>query len=227
MKKTLPLALGAVLTLSLTSCDYENSYHEGQQSSYSGKSKQTSYYARSTGRPMAKAPAQLGLVRIEKTYKNKLYITKGAQYEQETDSQTLSQLKGVRSVLMLNSLMGGQTFDSMSALRKEARRYGVNVIGAYTFDTNTVHKDYASILSIATLGLSPTQGIKTTSMATFSIIDAHSGYLYGASSTLANEKSIATGWGYHNAEKEDIAQTEEKAYQAMLKKIPGAWNRAL
>jgi len=226
MKSLLPLSLATGITLSLVSCEYENTYQQGYRSTYSTQKQSNAIIFQSTGAPVAKLPAQLGIVRVEKNHRNELYIPKGVIHESESDAQVLSQLSGIRSVLMLNSVMANQTFADMASLRQEARRYGVNVIGLYSIETNVKRKDCAWPLTIATLGILPNQEMKINSMATFSIIDAKSGYFYGSSSTIEKNKTLATSINYYAAKKEHINETEYSAYQAMLQKIPSAWSHA-
>ena len=222
------IALGAIAAISLTSCEYENTYHEVKSSQYSDKVKRQSnaIAVASTGRPLAKLPVRLGVARVYKNKDQSLYLPNGAKFESESDIATLHQLHGVSGALMLNSVLGGQTFSNVTELRKVARNYGIEVLGLYHLDTNTHHKDYSTIVSVATLGTAPTQGIRTVTTGTFSIIDAHSGYLYGVTNAIAKNKSIATGWGYSNAEKEDRLEMEEEVYQSILEKLPSSWNNA-
>ena len=227
-----PCVLSLVGALTLVSCySYETpmsydapaeGYHRGAENSSSSASRSTPSASR-TMRPSAKAPARVAVARVEVSG-NRFRLFDGRDYERPEHAAMVNQLPGVAGMVSLNNVSLRSNADSYEILEEEARKLGADLLAVYRFDTTQRSENQATLISVATLGVAPTQEYRVVSNVSLIVRDARTGYVYGVSEAQASRTGLATGWGDQNAMRTATRRTRQEALDKLMRQVPGFWS---
>ena len=109
----------------------------------------------------------------------------------------------------------------------EARKVGADMVAIYRFEASDRSNDAFLPLSVATLGLAPTNSYTVTATATLMMRDARTGYLYGVMEESATNKGLTAGMDLHNAQERSKRNAKKKALDQLTAKLPVFWNGVL
>ncbi|HSH96554.1 MAG TPA: hypothetical protein VK968_20565, partial [Roseimicrobium sp.] len=166
---------------------------EHQQSIYTDGSISSQF----TRKPLAQFPAYVAAVRIQgQGYTSRTFHGDGfngkftvlTNREVETDAQfeRLSKLPMMGGVAPVNKMLVTGPCNTEEDLRQLGARVHADMVLVYTFDTQFYVKDYATPVTIVSLGLSPNKAAKVTTTASALLIDTRSGYIYGLAEATAD-----------------------------------------
>ena len=187
-------------------------------------------------RPLVKFPAYVAITQIQGNslgrgkwkYPDKnnpfaLSITKHLQGDERMNR--LRALPGVAESVVLNKLIAPPFFKSSEDLRTAAKRLRADLLLIYTFDTEVTQNDAMPILTLATLGLSPSKMIEAESTASAVLIDVKTGFIYGTAQGIAKEETISNGWYLKSSMESVEDEVEHEAFSSLLSKIENVWGR--
>ncbi|MCW1883753.1 hypothetical protein OKA04_03370 [Luteolibacter flavescens] len=180
----------------------------------------------SNARPTVRFPARVAVARIESSYSGFRMIPE-TDVEQSDHAAAASALPGVAGLVSLNRVALLSEVKSYRDLDIEARKVGADLVAIYRFETSESSSDAFLPLSIATLGLAPTNGYTVNATATLMVRDARTGYLYGVMEESATNKGLTAGMDLHNAKERSKRNAKKKALDKLTEKLPGFWNGVL
>ena len=99
---------------------------------------------------------------------------------------------------------------SYRELDAEARKVGADLVAVYRFETSDRTSDLFVPLTVATLGLAPTNSFNTVATATLMVRDARTGYLYGVLEESATSKGVTAADGCLQRDGAFEAEREER-----------------
>jgi len=180
----------------------------------------------SNARPTVRFPARVAVARIEGTYGGFRMIPE-TDVEGTEHAAAASALPGVAGLVSLNRVALVSEVKSYRELDAEARKVGADLVAIYRFEASDRSSDAFLPLSVATLGLAPTNAYTVTATATLLVRDARTGYLYGVMEETATNKGLTAGMDLNNAQERSKRNAKKKALDQLTKKLPGFWSGVL
>jgi len=180
----------------------------------------------SHARPTVHFPARVAVVRIEGSSSGFRMIPE-TDVEQSEHTAAASSLPGVAGLVSLNRVALISEVKSYRELDAEARKVGADLVAIYRFEASDRSSDAFLPLSVATLGLAPTNAYTVTATATLMVRDTRTGYLYGVLEESATNKGLTAGMDLHNAQERSKRNAKKKALDQLTAKLPVFWNGVL
>ncbi|RYD65005.1 MAG: hypothetical protein EOP83_08360 [Verrucomicrobiaceae bacterium] len=180
----------------------------------------------SHSRPTVRFPARVAVVRIEGSSSGFRMIPE-TDVEQSEHAAAASALPGVAGLVSLNRVALISEVKSYRELDTEARKVGADLVAIYRFEATDRSSDVFLPLSVATLGLAPTNSYTVTATATLMVRDARTGYLYGVLEESATNKGLTAGMDLHNAQERSKRSAKKKALDQLTARLPVFWNGVL
>jgi len=177
----------------------------------------------SRARPTVRFPARVAVARIEKHYSG-FVLDSGGNSEDPAHAAKAAALPGVKALVPMNRVALTTSVNSYDQLDREALKLGADLLAVYRFETETSHNDALFPITIATLGIAPSVGYKTTSVATLIVRDARTGYIYGVMEERATSKGVSPGMMLDTTENDAKRTTRKKAMDQLMDRLPGFWN---
>jgi hypothetical protein len=208
-----------LVTLLLNGCQYDtpSSYSMPVTQGTSGASQENS-----NARPTVRFPARVAVVRIEGSHSGFRMIPE-TDVEQDEHAAAAAALPGVAGIVSLNRVALVSEVKSYRELDAEARKVGADLVAVYRFETSDRSNDLFVPLTVATLGLAPTNSFKTAATATLMVRDARTGYLYGVLEETATGKGVTAGMDVYNATERSKERAKKEALDKLTAKLPGFW----
>lgn len=186
------------------------------------------FRSNTTPQPMARFPVILAVARIQGAgyYQNGMgyCVVNDPLSGTQGQQSSFANLPGISQVVPVNRLLVAGFQKSPDVLRQAAASLKAQMLYIYTLDTEQDETDWSSALSLYTLGLSPTVKVKVTTSAMGMLIDTQTGYVYGILEAGADKEQTAAYMTRQNAWDQCRQVTEEQAFEAMMKQLPGMWN---
>lgn len=182
------------------------------------------------GTPNLQLPATLAIARIQSQYYGNtpgFHIINNRALESKIDMSPIRNQKGIRDMVILNSLLASGELSSSSQLRASAKSLKADVLLVYTIDTQSEYRDNASILSVFSLGMAPTVKMSVTTTITAVLIDTQTGFLYGTFETTSHKEQTAAAMTSNDARGQCQDFTEKDAMTQMINRFPELWNQVL
>lgn len=176
----------------------------------------------SNARPTVRFPARVAVARIESSGGGFRMIPE-TDVEQSEHAAAASALPGVAGIVSLNRVALVSSVKSYRELDTEARKVGADLVAVYRFETSERSNDLFIPLSIATLGLAPTNTFTTVATATLIVRDARTGYLYGVLEESATDKGLTAGMDVYNAQERSKQHAKKEALDKLTEKLPRFW----
>lgn len=129
----------------------------------------------------------------------------------------------VGGVAPLNKMLLTGPVNSEEDLRKMAARLQADMVLVYTFDTQFYVKDYATPVTVVTLGLSPNKAAKVTTTASALVIDTRSGYIYGLAEATAESAQLTNAWSSEDAVDDSRLRTEKASFEKLVGNVEKLW----
>ena len=177
----------------------------------------------SNARPTVRFPARVAVARIEASGGGFRMIP-DTDVENAEHAAAAASLPGVAGIVSLNRVALVSEVKSYRELDAEARKVGADLVAVYRFDASDRSSDVFLPLSVATLGLAPTNPYSVTATATLMVRDARTGYLYGVMEESATNKGLTAGMDLHNAQERSKRNAKKKALDQLTAKLPVFWN---
>lgn len=203
----------------LNSCQYDtpSSYSLPVTGGPSGATQENS-----NARPTVRFPARVAVVRIEGSHGGFRMIPE-TDVEQDEHVAVAAALPGVAGIVSLNRVALVSEVKSYRELDAEARKVGADLVAVYRFEASNRSSDAFVPLTVATLGLAPTNSFKTAATATLMVRDARTGYLYGVLEETATGKGVTAGMDVYNATERSKERAKKEALDKLTAKLPGFW----
>lgn len=180
----------------------------------------------SHARPTVRFPARVAVARIEASGGGFRMIPE-TDVENTGHAAAATSLPGVAGLVSLNRVALVSEVKSYRELDAEARKVGADMVAIYRFEASDRSSDAFLPLSVATLGLAPTNSYTVTATATLMVRDARTGYLYGVMEETATNKGLTAGMDLHNAQERSKRNAKKKALDQLTAKLPVFWNGVL
>lgn len=135
---------------------------------------------------------------------------------------SLEKLPGVERIVVLNSLTLNPS--SQSSVYDAAGAVNADMIVLYRVGSGTVREDTTIPgLGVLTLGLFPNETRKCYATASAIVLDARTGYLYGALEASSSAWRLANGWTNHREDETVAFEARSKALTELVKRFPPLW----
>lgn len=145
--------------------------------------------------------------------------------EQSKHAEAAAALPGIAGIVSLNRVALVSEVKSYAELDREARKVGADLVAVYRFDASDRTNDLFVPLSIATLGLAPTNSYTVVGTATLMVRDARTGYIYGVMEESATNKGVTAGMDLYNATERSKTKAKAAAFDKLTEKLPQFWSR--
>jgi hypothetical protein len=226
------LLLSAVVAGSLCSCStYVTPGKQADLSLFTDPKVKKAYAAR----PAMKLPANIAVVRVQGsgycsdsvkgTGSGAYSVITSRDIETEKDLDAIAKLPQISGVVTLNRMLLPGHLSSDIDLREAAAKLQTDAILLYTLDTEFSDHDVIAPLTTLSLGLLPNTHYKISSSAAAVLMDARTGYIYGALEESANRSGLTIAWGSSDAIASARKKAEREALDKLLASFPGFWNR--
>ncbi|MGE3107207.1 MAG: hypothetical protein AB7G11_02910 [Phycisphaerales bacterium] len=188
--------------------------------------------------PLASFPAGLAIAHVQESgyscwngssYGTGRYsVVTQREVEQEQDLGRLTRLPMVAGVSSMSRLLLPSSLQSDVELRQAAASVHADMLLIYTFDTRFSKDDFASPLTVVTLGLFPSKTVEVRTTASALLVDTRSGYIYGTlESTSKPENQIANAWTSESAVDDARRRAEGAALASLMDEFEGLWGRVV
>ena len=188
-------------------------------------------------KPLANFPAMIATARVQSAkyesrtasayggdrYGGNFSVITTRDVESDDAIARLAKLPMVASIAPLNRLLLSSTLRGDRDLRAAAARLKADVLVLYTFDTQFYVKDFASPVTVVTLGLSPNKRAYVTTTATAVLLDVRSGYVYGGAEATARSEQLASGWTSDDAVDDTRVRTERDSFDKLVAELGKTW----
>lgn len=192
-------------------------------------------------KPTYPYPAAIAVVRLQgRNYSNYHLRENGGEYgegdfsviltkEVEEDSQIkrISILPGVAGIVSLNRMLLPRELNSDHDLRVAASKLQADMLFLYTFDTGFYEKDYATPLSVVTLGLSPSRRIKAITTVSGMLMDTRTGYIYAMFEATEKADTLSSAWDTADNADHVRRKTEQAAFENLVGEFETTWPKLL
>lgn len=148
--------------------------------------------------------------------------------DHESDLARIAKLPMLSGVSALSRLLLPSQLSSDIELRQAAASLHADLLLIYTFDTTFSKDDFASPLTLVTLGLFPSKTVKVRTTASGLLMDTRSGYIYGTlESTSKPESQLANAWTSESAADDARERAEGDALRALIDEFERLWGRVV
>ena len=187
-----------------------------------------------TKKPLAQFPAHVAAVRIQgqgyssrtfhgDPYNGKFTVITNREVETDQQFDRLSKLPMMGGVAPVNKMLVTGPCNSEEDLRQIAARLQADMLLVYTFDTQFYVHDYATPVTVISLGLSPNQQAKVTTTASALLIDTRSGYIYGLAEATAESTQLTNTWSSDDAVDDTRLRTERESFEKLVGNLEKTW----
>jgi hypothetical protein len=186
-------------------------------------------------RPAASLPTVLAVARVQGSgytshgacgYGNGRYsVVTSLDAERPEDIDRLRKLAMVRDVVFMNRLVLPRDLNSDIDLRAAAGALHADMLLVYTFDTTFRTEDFASPLTVVTLGLFPGKSAKVHTTASAAILDTRTGYIYATATGASKQSQLANAWTSDEAADDARLRAEQEALGEVLTSLEQTWPR--
>jgi hypothetical protein len=135
----------------------------------------------------------------------------------------LSKLPMMGGVAPVNKMLVTGPCNSEQDLRQIAARLQADMLLVYTFDTQFYVHDYATPVTVISLGLSPNKQAKVTTTASALLIDTRSGYIYGLAEATAESTQLTNAWSSEDAVDDSRLRTERASFEKLVGSVEKTW----
>ncbi len=97
----------------------------------------------------------------------------------------------------------------------------------YTIDTTFTTEDFASPLTVVSLGLFPTKDVRVRTTASAVLLGTHNGYVYGLAEATAERSGLANAWTDDHAVDDTRRKTETEAFDKLVSDFEIFWGRVV
>lgn len=188
-------------------------------------------------RPAASLPTVLAVARVQgsgyRSYGADAYgygrysVVTTLDAEQPEDIDRLRKLALVRDVVFLNRLVLPPKLNTDLDLRAAAGSLHADMLLIYTFDTTFRTDDYATPLTLVTLGLFPGKSAQVHTTASAAIVDTRTGYIYATATGSSRQSQPANAWTSEQAADDARLRAEREALRDVLSSIEQVWPRLI
>lgn len=188
-------------------------------------------------RPAAELPVRIGLMRLQgagyridggRSYgRGQFTPVLARDLEIEGHLAAMRKMPHVVSVSPVNRLLLPREMNSEKDVRLAGARMHADVMLVYTLDTVFVKTDAFKPLSVATLGLSPTEQARIYTTASAIIIDTRSGYIYATAEVAEKDEKLTSAWTSRDDIERSRLKIEQAALDKLMGRLPVAWSKAL
>jgi hypothetical protein len=145
--------------------------------------------------------------------------------EKPEDLDRLRKLALVRDVVTMNRLVLPVELHTDADLRNAAGALHADMLLVYTFDTTFRTEDFASPLTVVTLGLFPGKTAKVTTTASAVLLDTRTGYIFATATGHSKQSQLANAWTSEAAADDARLRAEREALDEMLTSFEQTWPR--
>lgn len=188
-------------------------------------------------RPAASIPAVIALAHVqapgyssycERGYGTGKYsVVTNLDAEKPEDLERLRKLPMVRDVALMSRLVLPSELRSDIDLRAAAGALHADMLLVYTFDTTFRTDDFASPLTLVTLGLFPSKTAQVSTTASAALIDTRTGYIYGTTTGRSRQSQLANSWTSEKAADDARLRAEREALDEVLTGVEQLWGRVI
>lgn len=146
----------------------------------------------------------------------------------ETQFQRLVNLPLVSGVSPMSRLLLPTSLASDKELRQAAASLHADLLFVYTYDTTFRTDDFASPLTLVTLGLFPSKSARVCTTASAVLLDTRNGYVYGtAECTSKPQTQLANSWTSREAVDDARVRAEAEALVGLVDEFERLWGKVL
>jgi hypothetical protein len=124
-------------------------------------------------------------------------------------------------------LLPTRTFRSDHELRQAASSMQADLLLIYTLDTNFYVRDLAKPVTVASLGLTPSQQARVTTTASAVLMDTRNGYVYGLAEATDSYNRLASAWTSADAIDAARIKTESAAFEKLCGELEKTWGQVV
>lgn len=140
----------------------------------------------------------------------------------------ITKLPMLTGVAPISRILLPTTLTSDKELRQAAASLHADLLLIYTFDTAFRTEDFASPLTLVSLGLFPTKNARVTTTASAVLLDTRNGYVYGsAESSSKPQTQLANAWTSKDAVDDARLRAEAEALDGLVDEFEKLWGKVL
>lgn len=188
--------------------------------------------------PLAAFPAALAIVQVQapgysswrgSSYGAGVYsVVTSRGSSDEVCFERLTKLPLLAGVTPISRILLPTTLTSDRELRQAAAALHADLLLVYTFDTRFRTEDFASPLTLVSLGLFPTKNARVSTIASAVLLDTRNGYVYGtAESSSKPQTQLANAWTSQDAVDDARVRAESDALGGLVGEFEKLWGRVL
>ncbi len=228
------LCLASVATVILSGCaSYVTPGRRADLALFTDSKIQSAYQAR----PSAKFPASLVAVRLQapgySNYNLRRYggahgsgrycVITTREVEEQSHFDRITKLPEIAGIINLNSLLLPANLTSELEIRQAAARLQADMILLYTFETSYFNEDWIKALNVISLGLSPTRKVNVSVTLSALVMDARTGFIYGALETTERRTERANAWVSAEMADRSRRDAERVAFDKLVGEFEKVW----
>lgn len=146
------------------------------------------------------------------------------EVDEESALGRLLELPAVEGITGVNRMLLPPRIDTDRELRLAAAKLRADLLFLYTFDTKFYESDASRPLTVISLGLLPTRGIRTVTTASALLVDTRTGFIYSTYEvTKERHSGAATSWNTEEIADKHRQAAEKEAFADLVDEVVKGW----